>query len=238
MTAGALTRARVFATPVGPIRAILADDHTMLREALRRALESEGIRVLAEAADGEEAVRLAVGLAPDVALVDLTMPVIDGVEVIRRIHDLNPRVRVLVLTMHDDPAVVQAAMRAGAAAYLVKDCGTEELVDAVRRVAQGETVIASSVASAVNQHSNETSWSLTSPLPASVAADANTMTHREEEILVLVAGGRSTQEIADELGISHKTVKNHLASIYQKLEVRDRTQAVLRAMRLGVLQID
>ena len=197
--------------------------------------------MIAEASDGEDAVRLAVGLSPDVALIDLTMPILDGVEVIRRIREMNPEVNVLVLTMHDDPAVAQAAMRAGARGYLVKDCGTDELVESVHKVARGESVIAPSLARLAMRADDSPALSLGAPLPPSVTHDS-TVSQREEEILLLVALCDMEEldyaEAADALGISLKTVKNHLASVYQKLGARDRTQAVIRALRLGILNID
>ena len=202
-----------------PVRVVLADDHTMLRECLRRSLEAAGLTVVAEAGDGDEAVRLAGELAPDVVLMDVSMPTLDGIEATRLVRQRHPDVHVVVLTMHADDDIVRKAALAGASGYLVKDCTTDEVVTAVRRAAAGEVT-----------------------LEAPAAADApiadTAITRREAEVLQLIARGAATTEVADQLFISVKTVKNHLASVYQKLESRDRTQAILQAVRLGIITLD
>ena len=211
--------------PDPAVRVLLADDHTMLREGLRRSLELAGLTVVAEAADGQEAHRLAGQLRPDVVLMDVSMPVLDGVEATRLIRRDHPGVPVVVLTMHADEEVVRKAATAGAAGYLVKDCTTGEIVDAIRRVAAGETLL-----------------HLTEPVRApGVGADEpgdGVLSPREAEVLQLIARGASTSEVADALFISVKTVKNHLASVYQKLDSRDRTQAIVHAVRLGIITLD
>jgi DNA-binding NarL/FixJ family response regulator len=213
-----------------PVRLLLADDHTMLREALRRSLESRGLDVVGEAADGDEAVRLAEELAPDVVLMDVSMPVLDGVEATRLIRQRMPDVQVVILTMHVDHDVLVRAVRAGASAYLVKDCTTESVVDTVRRAASGEEAMSPEIASAVLAEASR---------PAtSSAGSEEIISRREAEVLQLIAEGASTTEVAERLYISVKTVKNHLASAYQKLDSRDRTQAVLRAVRMGIVRLD
>lgn len=214
---------------------LIADDHQLLRQALRRALEDAGFRVVSEAGDGEEAVRLVALDRPDVVVMDVTMPVLDGIEATRRIHAATGDTRILVLTMHDEDALRVKALRAGAVGFLTKDCAMHEVVETVRRVANGDTVFSPEIAAAMmaefpavgetysNGHVDEV---VESPL-----------TKREREILQLVADGHSTAEIARSLFISAKTVKNHLASIYAKLDSRDRTQAVLSGMRLGIVQL-
>ena len=206
-----------------PVRVLLADDHTMLREGLRRSLELAGLTVVAEAADGEEAHRLAGELVPDVVLMDVSMPVLDGVEATRLIHRDHPGVPVVVLTMHADEDVVRKASSAGAAAYLVKDCTTGEIVDTLRRVAGGEVLLQPPARSGD-----------ASPEPGPEPL----ISKREAEVLQLIARGASTSEAAEELYISVKTVKNHLASVYQKLDSRDRTQAIIQAVRLGIITLD
>jgi DNA-binding NarL/FixJ family response regulator len=210
------------------IRLMLADDHRMLREGLRRSMTEEGFQVVGEAVDGEEAVRLAAELQPDVILMDVSMPDVDGVEATRRIRDIIPETRVIMLTMHPDQDVVAAALRAGAAGYLVKDCSTEEIAEAVRLAASDDAAMSADVAASMLDEVRR--------LPEEADED-RIVTKREEEVLQLIADGCSTTEVAEQLFISQKTVKNHLASIYQKLDARDRTQAVLRAVRMGIVRL-
>ena len=203
------------------VRLVLADDHRMLREGLRRSLEEQGLRVVGEASDGEEAVRLARELEPDIVVMDLSMPVLDGIEATRRIRETTSDTKVVVLTMHGDADMVQRAIRAGAVGYLVKDCTTDEVVATIRAAAAGETALSRELAVAMLAEAHD-----------------ELISKREREVLQLVAEGLSTPEVADRLFISIKTVKNHLASIYDKLDAHDRTQAVLRAIRLGIIRLD
>jgi two-component system response regulator DegU len=213
------------------IRLLLADDHRLLREGLRRSLTDEGFDVVGEASDGQEAVKLANDLQPDVVLMDVSMPEMDGVEAARRVHENSPDVRVVMLTMHADADVVASAIRAGASGYLVKDCSTEEIAEAVRMAAGGDTALSPQLASTMLHELRR----LDRP---SQPEDDRVITKREEEVLQLIADGCSTPEVATRLYISQKTVKNHLASIYQKLEARDRTQAVVQAVRMGIIRLD
>jgi DNA-binding NarL/FixJ family response regulator len=215
------------------VRLMLADDHRMLREGLRRSLEELGdLEVVAEAADGEEAVRLAYEVRPDVVLMDVSMPVLDGIEATRVLRQRLPEVPVVMLTMHADREVLVQAIRAGARGYLVKDCSTEEVAHAVRLAANGETALSAELASSMLEEVHRLEGR---PAPA---GEESVITKREEEVLQLVADGASTTEVAEKLYISVKTVKNHLASIYHKLDSRDRTQAVLRAVRMGIIRLD
>jgi two-component system response regulator DegU len=213
-----------------PVRLLLADDHRMLREALHRSLEEHGFDVVGEASDGDEAVRLAEELRPDVVLMDVTMPGRDGVEATRQIRERQPDVHVVMLTMHADNEVLTRAIRAGASGYLVKDCSTEEVVETVRLAASGETALSPQLAASMLVEAHR--------LTPDAGEPEGLISKREEEVLQLIADGLSTPEVAAKLYISVKTVKNHLASIYQKLDSRDRTQAVVRAVRMGIIRLD
>ncbi len=201
---------------------ILVDDHTMLRQGLRRALESEGIKVVAEASDGAEAIRLALEHKPDVVLMDVSMPGMDGVEAARRLVEADGRQRVVMLTMHIDRDVIDRAIRAGAVGYLTKDSSISEVILAIQLAANGDRPMSPRLAAAM--------------LDEARREDA-LISVREEEVLQLVADGFGTNEIAERLYISGKTVKNHLTSIYEKLNARDRTQAVLMAVKMGIVKL-
>ncbi|MGK2949618.1 MAG: response regulator transcription factor [Acidimicrobiales bacterium] len=212
------------------IRLLLADDHRMLREGLRRSMVEEGFEVVGEADNGEEAVRLAAELQPDVVLMDVSMPEMDGVEATRLIRATDTATQVIMLTMHADKEVLAEALRSGASGYLVKDCSTDEVADAVRMAAEGDTALSAQLAATMLDEVRR----LAVPSPAE---EDRVITKREEEVLQLIADGCSTPEVAEQLFISQKTVKNHLASIYQKLDARDRTQAVLQAVRMGIVRL-
>jgi len=213
------------------IRLMLVDDHRMLREGLRRSLEEEGFYVVGEAADGEAAVRLVPAAKPDVILMDVSMPDMDGVEATKRILQNSPEQRVVMLTMHADKDLIDQAIKAGAVGYLTKDCSIDEVIDAVRMAANGETALSPALA--------KTMLTEVRKIDEKAAREEDRLvTKREEEVLQLIADGCSTPEVAQKLYISQKTVKNHLASIYQKLDARDRTQAVLQAVRMGIVHLD
>lgn len=212
------------------IRLLLADDHRMLREGLRRSMVDEGFDVVGEADNGEEAVRLVAELQPDVVLMDVSMPEMDGVEATRIIRATDSATRVIMLTMHADSDVLADAIRAGASGYLVKDCSTDEVAEAVRMAAKGDTALSPQLAATMLDEVRR----LEAP---NSAEDDRIITKREEEVLQHIADGCSTPEVAERLYISQKTVKNHLASIYQKLDARDRTQAVLQAVRMGIVHL-
>ena len=213
------------------IRVLLADDHRMLREGLRRSLDDEGFDVVGEADNGEQAVRMAAELTPDVILMDVSMPEMDGVEATRLIRATDSTSRILMLTMHADKDVLADAIRAGASGYLVKDCSTEEVAEAIRMAANGDTDLSPLLAASMLDEVRRLES------PSSPSDEDHVITKREEEVLQRIADGCSTSEVASELYISQKTVKNHLASIYQKLDARDRTQAVLQAVRMGIVHL-
>jgi DNA-binding NarL/FixJ family response regulator len=203
---------------------LLADDHQMLRQGLRRSMEDEGFEVLGEAADGAEAVRLACELRPDVVLMDVSMPEMDGVEATRQIRAAVEQARIIMLTMHADQDVIRRAVKAGASGYLVKDCSIDEVVEMVRQVASHDIALSPSLAVSMLHEASK-------PLGERI------LTAREEELLQLIGEGLSTPEVAAQLYISTKTVKNHLASIFEKLDARDRTQAVVKAVRMGIIEV-
>ena len=209
---------------------LLADDHRMLRDSLRRSMEEHGFDVVGEAADGAEAVQMAQALRPDVVLMDVSMPALDGVEATRQISLVAPGSQVVMLTMHADGDVMARAIQAGAVGYLVKDCSIDDVASAVRLAASGESVLSPGLATSMLQNVKKSGH-------GNDNGDAPVISAREEEVLQLVADGLSLPEVAAALYISVKTVKNHLASIYAKLDARDRTQAVLRAVRMGIIRL-
>jgi DNA-binding NarL/FixJ family response regulator len=208
-------------------RLLLVDDHKLLRQGLRRAVEEAGFDVVGEAGDGEEAVRLAIELQPDLVLMDVTMPVLDGIEATRRLRQSAPEARVVILTMHGEEETIARALRAGALAYLLKDCSSDQVAETLHAVAAGDTDLSADLAR-----------SLLAELPGPEPTVATSLSQREAEVLQLFADGCSTVEVGQKLYISAKTVKNHLASIYEKLDARDRTQAVLTAVRMGIIRLN
>src|SRR5919198_1559440 len=210
---------------MAPIRVLIADDHLFYREGLRVMLGAvPAIQLVGEAATGDEAIERALALQPDVVLMDLKMPGATGVEATRRILRELPNIGVLVLTMFDDDSVF-AAMRAGARGYLLKDARLEDVVRAVEAVGRGEAIFSPTIAQRLLGYfaSNRTT-----------AATFPELTEREHEILALVAQGRSNEQIAEQLVVSIKTVRNHVSAIFSKLQVADRAQAVVRAREAGL----
>jgi two-component system response regulator DegU len=210
------------------IRLLLADDHTMVRQSMRRAMEADGFDVVGEAADGEQAVRMAADLGPDVVLMDVSMPVLDGVEATRQVRARDGAPQVVMLTMHADADVVRRALAAGAVGYLTKDCDIAEVAEAVRLAASGDAAVSPGLAAALLREAAAASGPGADPIVSA----------REAEVLQLIGEGASPPEVAERLFISVKTVKNHLSSIYEKLDARDRTQAVLKGLRMGIIRLD
>jgi two-component system, NarL family, response regulator DegU len=208
---------------------LIADDHQLLRQALRRAMEDAGLIVLGEAGDGAEAVQLVDELRPELVIMDVTMPVLGGIEATRRLHAVYPELPIVILTMHDEEALREEALRAGASAFLTKDSSMQEVVATAIATAAGEALSAELASSILSE---------LAPATPVVASEPSPLTRREEEILQLIADGYSTSEVAARLFISGKTVKNHLASVYDKLDARDRTQAVLSAVRIGIIHLN
>jgi len=206
------------------IRVLLVDDHAVVRQGLRSFLELQpDIEVVGEAAGARDGVELAARLSPDVVLMDLLMPDEDGVDAIRALRDVAPRVRVLVLTSYLDDTHVFAAVQAGAAGYLLKDVQPDALTDGIRQVSQGLAVLHPTIAARLMNRTGR---------PPSLAD----FTQRERGVLKLLAEGLSTKEIAGRLFISEKTVKTHVSNVLQKLGVADRTQAALLAVRQRLVE--
>ncbi|MGE3345320.1 MAG: response regulator [Vicinamibacterales bacterium] len=212
------------------VRVLLVDDQSLFREGLRTLLSTRAdLEVVGEAGDGAQALSIAADVRPDVVLMDLQMPVMDGVRATAALRERLPDIRVLVLTTFDDETNVIGALRAGAAGYLLKDASVETLMGAIRAAARGESFLQSTVTGTVVD-------ALTRLMSAGPAASALVMplSPREREILRLVSTGASNKEIADRLCLAEGTVKNHVTNILVKLDVRDRTQAALRARELGL----
>jgi NarL family two-component system response regulator LiaR len=208
------------------IRVLIADDHAVVRRGLRTFLElQDEIEVVGEAEDGEQALTEAARLDPDVILLDLVMPRVDGIAALQGLRERSPRSRVIVLTTFLDDDKLLPAVRAGAAGYLLKDVGPKELVGAIRTVHSGQALLHPAAAARVMAELVESGR----PRPAEL------LTPREAEVLALIARGRSNKVIARELGVSEKTVKTHVSNLLGKLGVTDRTQAALYAVREGLV---
>lgn len=215
------------------IKVLIADDHAFVRESTRRILEQEpDLEVVAEAGDGEEAVRLVSDLKPDVAIIDVAMPKLDGIEATRRIKALCPPVAVLVLSAYDDDQFVFGLLEAGAAGYLLKSVRGHEIVDAIRAVDAGESVLHPSVARKVLNRFASVSSRAQRKKPLGLLTD------REMEVMRLVTKGLSNKDIADGLCLSVRTVQGHLANIFNKLRVSSRTEAVVHALKEGWVTLD
>jgi DNA-binding NarL/FixJ family response regulator len=216
----------------GTVRVLLVDDQPLLRTGFRMVLGTEpGLTVVGEAGDGLEAVELARRLLPDVVLMDIRMPRLDGVEATRRIVEADLRTRVLVLTTFDLDEYVVGALRAGASGFVTKDVPADELVDAIRVVAAGEAVVAPRILKRLLDR-----YAGHLPDPAATPPAVTGLTDREHEVLVLIARGLSNAEIARALFVSETTVKTHVGHVLTKLRVRDRVQAVVLAYESGLVR--
>lgn len=209
------------------IRVLLADDHAVVRQGLRTFLDlQEDIEVVAEAGDGETTIDAARRTQPDVVLLDLVMPGLDGVGALKRLREAGLRARVIVLTSFGDDDKLFAALRAGAAGYLLKDVEPAELVRSIRSVADGHTPLSPTIATRIVEEIAQ---------GGGAPAQLDDLTPRERDVLVLIARGRSNKVIALELGVAEKTVKTHVSHILAKLGLTDRTQAALYAVRHGLV---
>jgi DNA-binding NarL/FixJ family response regulator len=217
---------------VNAIRVLLADDHVMVRQGIRQFLEESGdIDVIAEAGNGAEAIRLVGIHQPDVAILDIRMPEVTGVQATRRIKEDFPQVRVLVLTAYDDDPYVFALLQAGADGYVLKTASGDKLVHAVRTVHEGQMALAPEIAGKVVRQA-------VSGRPTEATDQIETLTDRELDVLRLAARGLTNRAIGRELSISHRTVQGHLQSVYGKLGVNSRTEAVTEALKRGWIVVE
>jgi len=218
---------------MGRIKILIADDHAVVREGTRQILEKEpDMEVVAEAADGEEAVKAADSFRPDVAIIDINMPRLDGIQATRQIKAAYPGITVLVLTAYDDDQFIFSLLEAGAAGYLLKNVRAHEIVEAVRSVYAGESVLHPAVARKVLNRFTASPDKKLEQEPTQV------LSQRELDVLRLAAKGLSNQEIANELYLSLRTVQAHLGHIFNKLGVGSRTEAVVRALKAGWVSLD
>jgi NarL family two-component system response regulator LiaR len=215
------------------IKVLIADDHAVVRDGTRQILEQEDdMEVVAEAADGAEAIKLAGSARPDVAIVDINMPNVDGIEATRQIKSLYPNIALLILSAYDDDQFVFSLLEAGAAGYLLKSVRGRELVEAIRQVYAGESVLHPAIARKVLNRFV--------PAPGKTAGrkPAEVLSEREMEVIRLATRGLSNQQIADELFLSLRTVQAHLGHIFNKLQVSSRTEAVVRALKEGWVTLE
>ena len=212
------------------LRVLLVDDHDLFRTGLKNLLEEQGVQVAGEAPNGQTALRLAAELAPDVVIMDLNMPGLSGVETTRHLTGIAPLARVVVLTISVEDDDVMDAVMAGACGYLLKDSSIEQLIAGIRSAARGESLISPQIAAKLLQH-------LRARSADEVAAETirAELSDRELEVLRLIANGKDNAEIARELFISPKTVKNHISNILMKLQIENRIQAAVYAVRSGIV---
>ena len=208
------------------MRIMLVDDHHLLRQSLKRQLEDLGHEVVADVADGTSAISIALNKQPDIILMDISMSGGDGISACRAIMEADARQRIVMLTMHVETDLIRKSLKAGAIGYLTKDATFDEVLKALQMACNGDVIISPEFAHALLDETDDMR-----------ARQESILSEREMEVLQLLADGQSTPEIAGSMFISQKTVKNHLASIYEKIDARDRTHAVIRAVKMGIIKI-
>ena len=229
----ALSKAKSVTSETKKITIMLADDHPLVRKALRDVLKKQAdFEIVAEAGDGEEAIKIATELVPDVVLMDITMPKLNGIEATRQIKAKCPNIAVLVLTVHDDSEHILGILEAGAGGYLTKRVFGEEVIHAIHSVVAGETVLSAEIFQQILKHAMRYA---TKPITIAVGEK---LTVREIEILNWAAKGKSNKDIAAELNLSQATIKSYLSDIFAKLEVASRTEAVIIGLRAGILTLE
>lgn len=216
---------------MSPVRVVLAEDHTLMRAGVRALLQQlDDVEVVGEADNGRDALRIVETQQPDVVLLDVTLPELNGLEVAARTHTVHPRIRVIMLSMHTDAAYVRRALQAGAAGYLIKGADVPELGLALRAVMRGDTYLSPGISQDLVEEYLRGDQPASSPLEA--------LTPRQREILQLIAEGRSTKEIAQRLNISVKTVESHRAELMDRVNIRDVAGLVRYAIRIGLISSD
>lgn len=214
------------------IEVIIADDHVLIREGIKQILELEDdIVVIGQAGNGEEAFDMAMKLNPDIVLLDINMPKLNGIETLRKFKDMGVKSKVIILTIHEDKEYILKTLKLGANGYMLKDSNADSLVKGIRDVARGEKYIQPSVAELVSKTSNCDEY-------LNIGIDKiNSLTKREYEVLILIAEGLNNKDIADRLYISEKTVKNHVSNIFRKLDLNDRVQAAIFAYKNNIKKL-
>ncbi len=214
------------------IKVVIADDHALIREGIKQILELESdIAVIGQAGDGEEAFNMAMELNPDIILLDINMPKLNGIETLRKFKDMGIKSKVIILTIHEDKEYILKTLKLGANGYMLKDSSADSLIKGIRDVAKGEKYIQPSVADLVSRSSNYDEY-------FNVSIDKiNSLTKREYEVLILIAEGLNNKDIADRLYISEKTVKNHVSNIFKKLDLNDRVQAAIFAYKNNIKKL-
>jgi NarL family two-component system response regulator LiaR len=213
------------------LRVLIADDHPLVREALRQALDGEGdMEIVAEAAEGEEAVKLASELKPDVAVMDIIMPKLNGIEATRKIKEIAPDIAILILTAYDDDEYVLGLLDAGAAGYLLKSARGRDLVGAIRAIRSGEYVLHPKIIAKLLKRATMA--------PGREHRASGLLSERESEILKLITSGMSNREIAEKLFLSQRTIKAHLTNIFNKLHVASRSEAIVKGLQWGLVTLE
>jgi DNA-binding NarL/FixJ family response regulator len=213
------------------LKVLIADDHPLLREALHRALDGKGdMEIVAEAGDGEEAVKLTSELKPDVVVMDIVMPKLNGIEATKKIKEVIPNTAVLILTAYNDEEYILGLLDAGAAGYLLKSARGSDLVEAVRAIQVGESVLHPNIIAKLLKRA------MTGPVEGHQHSEL--LSERESEVLKLVALGMSNKEVAEKLSVSERTVKAHLTNIFNKLNVASRSEAIVRGLKLGLVNVE
>ena len=214
-------------------RVLIADDHALLRESMRALLDrQEDIEVVGEACDGEEAIKLSTELKPDIAVMDIVMPRLNGIEASKEIKKISPATAIIILTAYDDPQYVMGLLEAGAAGYLLKSARGRDVVAAIRAVRAGESVLHPSIIAMLLKRA------MGMPAEENKPKGKEALTDREIEVLKLAATGMSNKEIAEKLSVTVRTVKAHISNVFAKMDVASRTEAILQAVREGWLELD
>jgi len=216
---------------INKLTVLIADDHPLVRDALRQALDAEeDMQIVAEAADGEEAVKLASELKPDVAVMDIVMPRLNGIEATRKIKQIAPDIAILILTAYDDDEYVMGLLDAGAAGYLLKSARGRDLAGAIRAIKSGESVLHPAIIAKLLKRAMQA--------PVEEHKPSDILSERESEVLRLVALGMSNKDIAEKLFLSERTIKAHLTNIFNKLNVASRSEAIVKGLQWGLVTLE